>query len=55
MIIIDTKTTRLDENAEVNQIGEAVGDGNVLMDNVACKPLRPIPAESTAILTSPTR
>ncbi|MCX6056776.1 MAG: 3'-5' exonuclease, partial [Chloroflexi bacterium] len=48
-IILDTETTGLDENAEVIQIGVTDGTGNVLMDNVACKPLRPIPAEATAI------
>ena len=33
------------------QIGatDGDGDGNVLMDNVACKPLCPVPAEATAI------
>jgi len=48
-IILDTETTGLDENAEVIQIGVTDGAGNVLMDNVQCKPLRPIPAEATAI------
>ena len=48
-IILDTETTGLDEYAEVIQIGVTDGAGNVLMDNVMCKPLRPIPAEATAI------
>lgn len=48
-IILDTETTGLDENAEVIQIGVTDGAGNVLMDNILCKPLRPIPAEATAI------
>ena len=48
-IILDTETTGLDENAEVIQIGVTDGAGNILMDNIACKPLRPIPAEATAI------
>ena len=48
-IILDTETTGLDENAEVIQIGVTDGAGNILMDNIACKPLRPIPLEATAI------
>jgi len=48
-IILDTETTGLDENAEVIQIGVTDGAGRVLMNNVTCKPLRPIPAEATAI------
>ncbi len=48
-IILDTETTGLDENAEVIQIGVTDGAGTILMDNIACKPLRPIPAEATAI------
>ena len=48
-IILDTETTGLDENAEVIQIGVTDGAGKVLMDNTPCKPLRPIPAEATAI------
>jgi DNA polymerase-3 subunit epsilon len=48
-IILDTETTGLDENAEVIQLGVTDGAGNILMDNVACKPLRPIPAEATTV------
>lgn len=48
-IILDTETTGLDETAEVIQIGVTDGAGRVLMDNLLCKPLRPIPAEATAV------
>jgi DNA polymerase-3 subunit epsilon len=48
-IILDTETTGLDESAEVIQIGVTDSAGRILMDNLLCKPLRPIPAEATAI------
>lgn len=48
-VILDTETTGLDSTAEVIQIGVIDGSGKILMDNVLCKPLKPIPASATAI------
>ncbi len=48
-VILDTETTGLDQKAEVIQIGVIDGAGNVLMDNVLLRPVRPIPPDATAI------
>jgi DNA polymerase-3 subunit epsilon len=49
LCLLDTETTGLDENAEVIQVGLLDGAGQVLMDNVLCKPVAPIPPDATAI------
>jgi DNA polymerase-3 subunit epsilon len=47
--ILDTETTGLGDHAEVVQIGVIDDAGNVLLDNVLVKPVRPIPPDATAI------
>lgn len=47
-IILDTETTGLDENAEIIEVGIIDHTGKVLFDSLI-KPVRPIPAEVTAI------
>lgn len=47
-LILDTETTGLDANAEICQIAIIDSSGKVLLDTLV-KPVRPIPAEATAI------
>jgi DNA polymerase-3 subunit epsilon len=47
--LLDTETAGLDQDAEVIQVGLTDGAGNILMNNVLCKPSMPIPPDATAI------
>lgn len=47
-VYLDTETTGLGPDAEIVDIGIVAGDGRVLMDSLV-RPLRPIPAEATAV------